>query len=379
MNQARQQFFALLRAGLWNTPVEAELFSDRTDWEAIFALSARQTVSGIVAEAASTLPVGLLPPVPIQHKIRTIMATTHRIHALFNRTLVEIVTLFRQEGLQVVLLKGQGVALNYEIPTLRYCGDIDLYIGEHAYDRACVLARAWHGTDPTDEQEAESDKHYHFLHSGITIELHRIAERLPLSCWNARFQRWTVQQLQGDNLRRVEIGGMELLLPPVRFDALYIFNHAWHHFSLDGGIGLRQLCDWVRYLHTFADSIDRTALQHDLKAFGLWRAWQTFGCIAVDVLGLPVEEFPFYTDRYVRQAAWIMEKIETGGNFGFYHPSLAGYPHGFLAAKMYTFKRINAHYGRLITRFPLDAIALWSQYVRVALWKMITEKFVRNE
>lgn len=374
MNQARQQFFALLRAGLWNTPVEAELFSGRTDWEAIFAFSARQTVSGIVAEAASKLPADLLPPALILNKMRTILATTFRMHALFNRTLVGIVTMFRQKGIRVVLLKGQGVALNYDIPTLRHCGDIDLYIGERAYNSACTLAREWHGEDA---EAVENDKHYSFQYGGVTIELHHVAEWLPLPWHNVLFQRWTAQQLQDDNLRCVGIDGTEIALPPVSFDALYIFNHVWHHFLL-GGIGLRQLCDWVRFLHTFADQIDRVTLQHDLKAFGLWRAWQTLGYIAVNTLGLPAEEFPFYTDRYAHQAAWIIEKIETGGNFGFFNPLRAGHPESYLAGKMHTLRRVHAHFGQLFTFYPLDTIALWSQYIRVALWKMITEKLGKN-
>lgn len=371
MNQERQQFFALLRAGLWNTPVEVELFSGRTDWEAVLTLAARQTVLGIVAEAVSTLPLPLLPPASILNKMRSFVATTIRAHALFNRTLAEVVTMLRQKGIRAVLLKGQGVALNYDSPTRRQCGDIDLYIGPHAYDRACALVREGYGTD---EKAAESDKHYHFQHNGVAIELHRIAERLPLPGCDARFQRWTMRQLTGNSLRQAKINETEVELPPVSFDALYIFNHAWRHFSLDGGIGLRQLCDWVRYLHTFADRIDRVALQHDLKSFGLWRAWRTFGCIAVDTLGLPAEEFPFYTDRYAHQSAWIMEKIEEGGNFGFFHPSRATHPPGYLAGKIHTFRRVHAHFGQLVTLCPLDTLALWIRYIRVAVWHLITGK-----
>ena len=372
MNKQRQQFLALLRAGLWDTPADAELFSGDIHWEMIFAQATRQTVQGLVAKAASTLPPEVQPPATVLSKARSIVAATIRSHALLNRTLGEAVTMFRQNGIRPVLLKGQGVATNYTEPTLRMCGDIDLYIGQSDYHKACRLAHQW---GETGEESTESDKHYHFRHEGVTVELHRIAERLYLPRQDARFQRWTRRHLHGNSLRSVVIEGIAVSLPPVNFDALYIFNHAWHHLSAGGGIGWRQLCDWVRYLHTFRHEIDRAALECDLRSFGLWYPWKVFGSIAVDVLRLPREEYPFYTDRYARQAATVIGMIEEGGNFGFFDPARTERPAGYIAGKLHSLGRMNRHYAKLFALFPGEAAAAYGRYLYVGVRQVMKEVF----
>ncbi|MDD3038790.1 nucleotidyltransferase family protein [Bacteroides sp.] len=371
MNQKeQQQFFALLRAGLWDTPADAELFYGDTHWETIFVQAARQTVQGLVAKAASTLPTEVQPPSPVLGKARGIVAATIRSHALLNRTLAEAVEMLAQNDIRPILLKGQGVATNYTEPTLRMCGDIDLYIGQPDYRKACHLVREW---GEAEGESMESEKHYHFHHAGVTVELHRIAEQLPLPWHNARFQHWTRHHLHGDSLRSVVIEDATVVLPPINFDALYIFNHAWHHLSAGGGIGWRQLCDWVRYLHTFRHEIDRAGLECDLRSFGLWHPWRVFSSIAVDILGLPREEYPFYTDRYAGQAATVVGMIEVGGNFGFFDPARTERPTGYIAGKMHSFRRMNGHYAKLFALFPREVVAICVRYLYVGVRQVIKE------
>ena len=374
MNKEWQPFLELLRAAVWNKQADASLFSGHTDWEAILLLARKQTVTGLVAEATMKLPPHLQPPTAIGTKMRSVVTTNIRMHSLLNRTLAEAVALFAANNIPTVLFKGQGVALNYPEPTLRMCGDIDLYVGKELYDKACTVADTW---GEKDENGTESEKHYHFKHGYVVVELHRIAETLPLPRCNTRFQEWTHKHLHNGTLRRTMIGGTEVSLPPVQFDALYIFNHLWHHFSEGGGIGLRQLCDWVRYLHTFHQEIDRTTLKHDLRAFGLWKAWRIIGCIAVDVLGLPVTEFPFYTSRYTRQAEKVLAMIESGGNFGFHDVTRTGRPAGYIAGKMHSFRRMHARFRQLAVILPEDALVAWSRYIYVGIRQVIKDKLLK--
>lgn len=369
MNSEQQIFLALLRAGLWNTPADVALFSGQTDWETIFIHAARQTVLGLVATGTGMLPCCCSPPVSVAKRLRDVTTVTIRSHALLNRTLAVAVKLLRQNGIHPVLLKGQGVATNYIDPYLRMCGDIDLYIGQRDYDKACEVVRQWAGT----KEGIESEKHYHFKHGDVTVELHCIAERLVLPWQNTSFQRWTHKHLHNDYLRSVEIEGTAISLPPVNFDALYIFNHAWHHFSEGEGIGLRQLCDWVRYLHIFRGEINRIEMERDLKSFGLWYPWQIFGPIAVDMLGLPREEYPFYTDRYARQAARVISMIEVDGNFGFFDPSRMKRPEGYIAGKVHSFRRMSNRFGKLFLISPKEAVSAWSNYLYIGIKQVITD------
>lgn len=376
MNKGYKQFYALLRSGLWNTSLDYSMFCFSNDWDTVMRYAFRQTVLGHVVDGCNALSLSLQPPKSIFCKIRESILSGIQAHALLNAVLVEVVMSLQEQGFNPVLLKGQGVALNYLEPTSRQCGDIDLYIGPREYERAREFISQHYVSDGS---SSESFKHYHFTHSGVVIELHRVAECLPVPWQNSRFQRWTEFHLSGTNLRKVKINEVDVNLPPVDFDVLYIFNHAWHHFSAGGGIGLRQLCDWVMYLHTFHHVINLVDLERNLKSFGLWRIWLTFGFIAVDVLGLPKIEFPFYTERYKYMAYNILNMIEQEGNFGVFHPDRENRPKKYFAGKLHSFRWMNRRFMRLFPLNPGQFFAIWVNYLYVGFKEVIIRKFKFNK
>ena len=108
-------------------------------------------------------------------------------------------------------------------------------------------------------------------------------------------------------------------------------------------------------------------LKTDLQKTGLLKAWKIFGFIAVDTLGLPVENFPFYEHR-TNHGEKVLENIFTGGNFGYYNPELGRRPKGYIASKLYTvgrtyrqfFKNISIFPGKIIPKlfiYPFEGIA----------------------
>ena len=371
MNKDQKQFFALLRSGLWNTPVDKTLFYGSTDWDAVFKHATHQTVLGLIADGVNTLPTNIQPSKELLCKMRGKILSSIRTHALLNKVLAEVVTSLQEQGFCPILLKGQGMAMNYPEPTRRQCGDIDLYIGKQDYERARAFVIEHYGGD---ENATESHKHYHFTYEGVVIELHRIAERLPIPWQNTRFQDWSEQHLHKSNLRSVQLGSTEIKLPPIDFDAIYIFNHVWHHFSAGGGIGLRQLCDWVRYLHKYHHEINLVELEHHLKAFGLWRAWRIFGHIAVNVLGLSRTKFPFYTPKYTFHGCNILDMIEEDGNFGVFNSQKGDRPKGYLSGKVHSFKWMHRRLKRLLPIFTIQISAIWMNYLYMGFKELLLHK-----
>jgi hypothetical protein len=137
MSRTEQQFFALLRSGLWESPVERSLFSGDTDWGAIMKIAAMQTVSGIIFDGISNLPEDMQPPAATMRQLYQTVIRIEQSHELLNDRLIRIIALLQAEGIHPILLKGQGVAQNYPNPARRQCGDIDLYIGKKDYKKAC--------------------------------------------------------------------------------------------------------------------------------------------------------------------------------------------------------------------------------------------------
>ena len=61
---------------------------------------------------------------------------------------------------------------------------------------------------------------------------------------------------------------------------------------------------------------DKAKLRRILEDMDLMGPWQAFGCVLVEKLGMPAEEFPFYDTRKGRKVRKIVRRILTEGNFG---------------------------------------------------------------
>lgn len=373
MNSTEKQFFALLRAGLWDAPVDTSCFpaSEDTDWAELFVLAKKQTVVGLIYEAVLKLPSGLQPDADWIRQAHMHVIRMEQGNKVLNAALADIVARFDGEEIPTVLLKGQGVALSYVNPLRRQCGDIDLYVGQDNYTRSCELVKSWGIV--VSGSSSESNKHFHFRWGNVTVELHRMAAVIPSPSRNRKFQKWVTGQLTG-HLRQWDLNGTSIALPSPEFNALFIFYHAYYHF-LSSGIGLRQLCDWVRHLHTFTHEIDRDELRRALTDFRLLHPWHVLGWIAVTQLGLPESEFPLFAPlRQGKSASDVhatpkqvaeetLRRILEAGNFGFYQPKHGKRPDGFVAGKFYSFRQMSRRLIFLYRLFPSDVNSYYMHYI----------------
>lgn len=346
-------FLDLLRAGLWGTPPDPSLYHAGTEWGFLLSQAQKQTVLGIVSDGIGALPETLRPSVPYLRPIQHHLVQLRRSHTRLNEVLRTLVPQLQAASILPILLKGQGIARCYRYPEQRQCGDIDLYVGPADYAAAChILQQAGART----EDAHESCQHYHASYQGVVVELHRLAAYALDPALDTRIQRWTHHYLQEqkETCPVETIGGTEVLLPPVSFDAVYLFYHFLKHF-LAIGIGFRQICDWTRYLHVHASTLDRETLAQDIRYLRLTRFWKLFGCVAVDYLGLPEAEFPFYDARYRKQAARVVELIFRCGNFGKHYFSPASVrPTGYYAGKWYAFRQRITWYAQTFSLAPRE-------------------------
>ena len=365
---AHNQFFILLKAGLWQKPVDPSFFSEDTDWNCIYRIAQQQTVVGIVYEGLITLPAHLQPEQSLLRQWSVWVARIEQSHELLNSRLLEVTELLHAQDIESVLLKGQGVAQNYPIPNRRNCGDIDLYIGCKEHKKTYEVVHSW-GITP--RYERKDAKHYSFDFKGVSVELHFIAQHIDNPFRNRKFQRWTEYHLLNSgslnngsdvSVRRWSLNGTDILLPPVNFDVLYIFSHAFHHF-IEGGVGFRQLCDWTLFLHRYSNEIDSEVLGKNLKSFGLTKAWNIFGAIAVEQLGLSKDKMPFYPVNAIEkckklsiQADKVVEYIFKDGNFGS-NSIRQGRPKSYLRGKLHSFLGIQKRLLGLFRIFPKDVVA----------------------
>jgi hypothetical protein len=378
MTPTQHQFISLLKCGLWGTHPDPQQFA-KADWPAIVKMAKEQCVTALITDAMNELAAGGVPiDKPLLYKINFDAVRIARRNAQLNATLAEITELLNSNSIPSVILKGQGVAQNYRKPEQRMSGDIDLYVGEANYKKAIDILQhsgnkaLLQNPAGTTQKSNETVKHYHMQYGDVQVELHKFANYLYNPIENRYFQRLTKRYLQNPSnqsvlpstsnqpvLQNPACVMQKIQTPPPQFDAVFLFSHLFHHF-ISGGIGLRQLCDWVRFMYMHKNEIDTTQLGTDLKKTGLLRAWKIFGYIAVETLGLPTDFFPFY-ERREEQGEKVLERIYQGGNFGFYSEDKKNRPRSYIVGKMYGFWRTNIWYIELMSLFPKDALT--SQFI----------------
>ena len=336
MTTLQEQFFELIRAGLWGTPANPVLFDGQTDWKEIYRSARVQALLGVVFDGVQSLPKEKLPPRALYLQWCNVVLQMEENNRLLNRELGRVYALLRKESIEPVLMKGQGLAQNYRHPLHRQCGDIDLFTGLRDYDRANELLRIEASSD-----EEELYKHASFTWHGIVVENHRILTQLSAPGPNRRLQREIERWHGSADCRKRMIEAVEVTLPPLPFDTVFVLLHAIQHF-LDEGIGLRQICDWACMLYAQRDMPGREETAALLKALGLEKAARVFGAIVVCYLGLPAEHLPVpFQKADIKTAEWLLSDIWAGGNFGKHNAAQPKRPRGYWRGKWHTFVRVS--------------------------------------
>lgn len=355
LDNNRQVFLALLRAGLWEKEVQLLPFG-KIDYGCILQLAEEQSVVGLVAAGIEHVS----DTKPVKKDVLQFIGRTVQLeqrNSAMNYFIGVMTDKMREKGITTVLMKGQGVAQSYERPLWRANGDVDFLTDASNYQKAKDFLTP---LAVSVDKEEPYNKHLGMTIDPWVVELHGTLRSL---LWKKAEQ--TVDAVQQDvfekgKVRTWQNGGTVILLPGVNEDAFYIFMHFVAHF-FKGGIGLRQICDWCRLLWTYRSQLDLSVVEARLRQSGLMSEWKAFGTLAIEYLGMPAEAMPFYSsdNRWRRKATRIMDFILETGNFG--HNRDASYYHerGFLVRKAISFWRYTCDSVKHFFIFPWDSVKVW--------------------
>lgn len=281
----------VVRAALWGEDLKGGLMP--TDcFQHLMHEAKRQTVVGLFVQALSEerYQIRLAKSDAInafvyQNKIRS-------LNLKVNAVLAELCCLLRAHSIDFIVVKGQLLAQFYPQPLMRQAGDIDFYCDETNFEKARkLIGEAWNVTFHDDDED-DREQHIGFEYKGILFELHFCL----LSFISPRVQRCFDEMVSHSAPYTIKVG--DVLVPtlsPVE-NVIFTFLHLYHHF-IELGVGLRQICDMALMLHQYRDVLNsdegKAQLTYWLKQLGFYRAFHAFGAVCVDVLGLPVSEYPF--------------------------------------------------------------------------------------
>lgn len=305
-----EAFFALVRAGLWGYGDPDIRIGGATDWKEVYQLAQEQSAQGLVLAGLEYSDIK--PPKELLLLwIGEVQMIEQRNKAM-NQFIADLIVRMRNADIYTILVKGQGIAQCYNHPLWRSSGDVDLFLSPDNYYKAKEFLMPM---GEVSEPEEAAKKHFAMIIDQWAVELHGTLH----SGLSSRIDR-VMGDVQFDvfyrgNVRSWMNGHTQVFLPGVDCDVVCIFVHIIQHF-FKGGIGVRQICDWCRFLWVYRDSINKKSLEQRLRKMKIMSEWKAFAGLAVEYLGMPVEAMPFYDKRFVNEGYRIMDFVIEVGNFG---------------------------------------------------------------
>lgn len=349
MTDIQKQFVEIIRAALWDDCNYRP--SNCVDWDILTIMAKEQSILGIYGDYVLRnkdrfAKEGYAIPENLLIRLKSAVYQIVLLNEKTDRVLAKVVSVLNNANITSTLLKGQGLASYYPNPVLRQCGDIDLYVGEENYYKVADVLR---NIATEVNVEGETSKHYHLVVDGILVEIHRTAMSYLIPKKNQIFE---VNQSVGMSEPNVQLfSGIRVLTPSNHFNSVYIFNHMFNHFMTEG-VGLRQICDWLFFLHTHKGTLDDKYIFDTLDGMSELVPWKIMGTILVDILGLPSDEFPLYTSNYQLKANKILAFIFKEGNFGENIRPHHLRSQNYFFAKSQSFVRKMHRYFRLMSIMP---------------------------
>lgn len=319
MGNNKRAFFELVKVGMWGKNDANLDLNEKIDLEKVYQLAQEQSAQGVVLHGIETLRKHNdnlflnIPQALLLQWIGVVQMIEQRNKEM-NAFIADLFEKLRKENIRPILVKGQGVALCYEKPFLRTCGDVDLFLSEEDYNRTKAFLMPLASRVET---EHESSKHMGMTLDGWTVELHgSLRMGLPRRI-NDVLDDIKSETFNGGNVRTWDNDGTQVFMLGKENDAVYVFAHFFNHFY-KGGLGLRQICDWCRLLWTYRDTLDVMKVESLIRRMGLVSEWKAFAALAVNDLGMPAEAMPMYDNaaKWSRKAERIKAFVLSVGNFG---------------------------------------------------------------
>ena len=326
------------------------------DFKSIYRISSEQSVVGLVAaglEHVTDLEVSDSDNLAF---VCSAMSLEQRNIAM-DSFICKLMKKLEKEGIDALLVKGQGIAQCYERPLWRASGDVDLLLDKKNYERAKAVLGAI-----ADKQGEELLDRFHidYTFGKWEVELHGSMRNGLWKRMNMAIDDAQDRAFNSYKGRIWQNGDVAVALPTIDEDIIFVFTHILQHF-FNGGIGLRQICDWCRLLYHYRHDIDLDLLGSRLRHYRLFSEWKAFAALAVYWLGMDRSIIPFYSPArcWRSKSDRIVSLILEAGNFGHNRDDSYYQKYPFIIYKAISLWRFTWDSMRHFMIFPVDALKVW--------------------
>lgn len=285
---------SLLRAGLCEgyTPT----LPDNVDWEAIRQLAQRQSVEAMVWDGIAKLAEGKhidtnnMPDKATKLRWALSVDQAEKRYNKQHGVIAYLATLFADNDIKMMILKGYGLSLCYPTPNHRSCSDIDIWLyGKQQL--ADDILRQKLGI------KIDEGRHHHtvFRIDGVLVENHFDFLDIHGHHSNRDIENELIKRTEEASVA-ISIDNSIVYAPPINLHALFLVRHAAAHFAAVG-IVLRHITDWAMFLRHYAKEIDWTWLYDVCRKHNMDKFLDAINGFAVDYFDIDSSLLPLFTRR----------------------------------------------------------------------------------
>jgi len=282
LSKENSTLFSLLRHALWQNRDGEQIDFDLTtlEWQRLIENAASL---GVLAIAFDALPKGeALPGLSKELMIRWGLSV-QRFEDRNRRqraALRELIDTFRENQIEVLLLKGLGLAENYPLPDHRECGDLDIYLfGDYEKGNQVIEALGI-------EVDRKSSKHSNFFFKGIPVENHLSFLDVDYTQTDKNLEVHLNRILKEQGYETIMIDDIGVRIPTPDFTSLFLTRHDITHF-LGSGLVLRHFCDMALFFSRNAGRINFESFRKIITEEHQFNLFSSFTQLAHLYLGMP--------------------------------------------------------------------------------------------
>ena len=256
MNLIQKQIIDLLNSSIHNTVPKLD-YSKDINWDEIIDEANAHSITGLIYPALKNIKNNNIDKEIIDKLKRTTLysAIGQSNHI---KTTAEILKLFNENNIPVIVLKGLVVREYYPKPDLRTMCDSDVIIHKEDLEkvRELLLERGFH-------EEEDAGHHIAFLRGGFNLEVH-----WTLANETFRKGQECFQEKIWDDAMKVKVGGIDTLSLSLEDLTLHLCAHMASHMAISG-FGVRQLADLVLVVEHKGKEINWSEFKEKAEKSGL--------------------------------------------------------------------------------------------------------------
>ena len=245
------------------------------DWSSLVNLAARQGVLCVARDGLVQMP-GISRELLLRWElsVQKLEARNRKQRAVIK----ELVALFNENGIEMLLLKGIGLSELYPDPYHRESGDIDIFLfGDYEKGNKVI-------EESGIEVEKEGSKHSKFYFKGVPVENHKTFLNVDCTQTDKNLEKYLHATLTEQGYDTIIIDGVQVRIPVPDFTAIFLARHNITHF-LASGLVLRHFCDLALFFEQNRERIDFARFEKVMRENGQYRLICSFLAIAQNYLG----------------------------------------------------------------------------------------------